>query len=127
MRAFVGAQLPSRKTGTSQVAVMLKQYEKYVENKVAERHRDHTVYRLCPKQDKPKIAVAVVGGKQWFERRLPCLRPPSTRHITRSENDPPHPQQVIRTTRVINRLWHYFSDQHRLAVTEGSDAAAIAG
>jgi len=66
MRAFAGAEYVSAgKTGTSQV-VAIKQDEKYVENKVAERHRDHALFIGYAPVDKPKIAVAVVVENSGF-------------------------------------------------------------
>ena len=66
MRAFVGAEYTSAgKTGTSQV-IAIKQDEKYVENKVAERHRDHALFIAFAPADKPKIAVAVVVENSGF-------------------------------------------------------------
>jgi penicillin-binding protein 2 len=66
MRAFAGAEYVSAgKTGTSQV-VAIKQDEKYVENKVAERHRDHALFIGFAPVDQPKIAVAVVVENSGF-------------------------------------------------------------
>ena len=47
------------KTGTSQV-ISIKQGEKYVESRVAERHRDHALFIAYAPADNPKIAVAVL-------------------------------------------------------------------
>ena len=47
------------KTGTSQV-ISIKQGEKYVESRVAERHRDHALFIAYAPADDPKIAVAVL-------------------------------------------------------------------
>lgn len=47
------------KTGTSQV-IGMKQGERYVENKIQERHRDHALFIAYAPADKPKIALAVL-------------------------------------------------------------------
>src|SRR5215813_619176 len=58
-RAFTGAGYVSAgKTGTAQV-VALKQGEKYVENRVQERYRDHALFIAYAPADDPKIALAV--------------------------------------------------------------------
>ncbi|SEL03429.1 penicillin-binding protein 2 [Nitrosovibrio tenuis] len=47
------------KTGTSQV-VGMKQGEKYVENKIQERHRDHALFVAYAPAETPKIALSVL-------------------------------------------------------------------
>ena len=47
------------KTGTSQV-VGMKQGEKYVENKIQERHRDHALFVAYAPAESPKIALSVL-------------------------------------------------------------------
>jgi penicillin-binding protein 2 len=47
------------KTGTSQV-VGIKQGEKYVENKIQERHRDHALFIAYAPAENPKIALSVL-------------------------------------------------------------------
>ena len=47
------------KTGTSQV-IGIKQGEKYVESRVAERHRDHALFIAYAPAENPKIAIAVL-------------------------------------------------------------------
>lgn len=47
------------KTGTSQV-VGMKQGEKYVENKIQERHRDHALFIAYAPAENPKIALSVL-------------------------------------------------------------------
>jgi penicillin-binding protein 2 len=47
------------KTGTSQV-VGMKQGEKYIENKIQERHRDHALFVAYAPAESPKIALAVL-------------------------------------------------------------------
>lgn len=47
------------KTGTAQV-VGIKQNEKYVESKVAERHRDHALFVGFAPSESPRIAVGVM-------------------------------------------------------------------
>ena len=65
-RAFANAGYESAgKTGTAQV-VAIKQGEKYVESRVAERHRDHALFIAYAPSDKPKIAVAVLVENSGF-------------------------------------------------------------
>jgi penicillin-binding protein 2 len=47
------------KTGTAQV-IGMKQTEKYVESRVAERHRDHALFIAYAPADDPKIALAIL-------------------------------------------------------------------
>ena len=68
-RAFAGAPYTSAgKTGTAQV-IAIKQGEKYVESKVAERHRDHALFIAYAPADKPRIALAVVAENAGFGAR----------------------------------------------------------
>ncbi|HEX2829909.1 MAG TPA: penicillin-binding protein 2 [Burkholderiales bacterium] len=67
-RAFAGAQYTSGgKTGTAQV-IGLKG-EKYVESRVAERHRDHALFIAYAPAENPKIAVAVIVENSGFGAR----------------------------------------------------------
>jgi penicillin-binding protein 2 len=68
-RAFAGAQYTSGgKTGTAQV-VGMKQGEKYDEKKIAERHRDHSLFIAFAPVESPKIALAVVVENGGFGAR----------------------------------------------------------
>jgi penicillin-binding protein 2 len=68
-RAFAGAQYTSGgKTGTAQVVAM-KQNEKYDEAKVAERHRDHSLFIAFAPLESPKIALAVIVENGGFGAR----------------------------------------------------------
>ena len=68
-RAFAGAQYVSAgKTGTAQV-IALKQGEKYVESRVAERYRDHALFVAYAPADDPKIALAVIVENAGFGAR----------------------------------------------------------
>jgi len=68
-RAFAGAQYTSAgKTGTAQV-IAIKQNEKYIESKVAERHRDHSWYVVFAPVESPKIALAVIVENGGFGAR----------------------------------------------------------
>ncbi len=68
-RAFAGAPYVSAgKTGTAQV-IALKQGEKYVESRVAERHRDHALFIAYAPADNPKIALAVLVENAGFGAR----------------------------------------------------------
>jgi len=68
-RAFARAEYTSGgKTGTAQVIAM-KQGEKYEEAKVAERHRDHSLFIAFAPLDNPIIALAVVVENGGFGAR----------------------------------------------------------
>jgi penicillin-binding protein 2 len=68
-RAFARAEYSSGgKTGTAQV-IALKQNEKYDEAKVAERHRDHSLFIAFAPLDNPIIALAVVVENGGFGAR----------------------------------------------------------
>ena len=56
------------KTGTAQV-IAIKQGEKYEEHKVAERHRDHSLYIAFAPVESPRIALAVVVENGGFGAR----------------------------------------------------------
>jgi penicillin-binding protein 2 len=59
-RAFAGAGYVSAgKTGTAQ-AIGLGRNEKYDAKKMAERHRDHSLYTAFAPADNPRIALAVI-------------------------------------------------------------------
>ena len=68
-RVFADAPYVSAgKTGTAQV-IAIKQNEKYVESRVAERHRDHALFIAYAPADKPTIALAVVAENSGFGAR----------------------------------------------------------
>ena len=68
-RAFAGAEYTSAgKTGTSQV-IAIKANEKYVESRVAERHRDHALFIAFAPVESPKIALAVLVENSGFGAR----------------------------------------------------------
>jgi penicillin-binding protein 2 len=68
-RAFARAEYTSGgKTGTAQVIAM-KQGEKYDESKVAERHRDHSLFIAFAPVDNPIIALAVIVENGGFGAR----------------------------------------------------------
>ena len=56
------------KTGTAQV-IAIKQNEKYVESKVAERHRDHSLFVAFAPSESPRIALAVIVENGGFGAR----------------------------------------------------------
>src|SRR3989454_4146362 len=56
------------KTGTAQVIAM-KQGEKYEEAKVAERHRDHSLFIAFAPLESPRIALAVIVENGGFGAR----------------------------------------------------------
>ncbi|MBI1991281.1 MAG: penicillin-binding protein 2 [Betaproteobacteria bacterium] len=68
-RAFAGAEYVSAgKTGTAQV-IGIKQGEKYVESRVEERLRDHSLFIAYAPADKPRIALAVIVENAGFGAR----------------------------------------------------------
>lgn len=68
-RAFAGAEYASAgKTGTAQV-IGIKQGEKYVEDRVHERHRDHALFIAYAPAENPRIALAVVVENSGFGAR----------------------------------------------------------
>lgn len=89
---FAGAEYVSAgKTGTSQV-IAIKQGEKYIESRVAERHRDHALFVAYAPADNPTIALAVIvenGGfgaraaapiaRQVFDYHLLGKQPPAAK------------------------------------------------
>lgn len=68
-RSFANAQYTSGgKTGTAQV-IGMKQNEKYDERKVAERHRDHSLFIVFAPVESPKIALVVIVENGGFGAR----------------------------------------------------------
>jgi penicillin-binding protein 2 len=68
-RAFASAGYTSGgKTGTAQV-IGMKQGEKYDEKKVAERHRDHSLFIVFAPVESPKIALMVIVENGGFGAR----------------------------------------------------------
>jgi len=68
-RSFAGAAYVSAgKTGTAQV-IGIKQGEKYVESKVTEQFRDHSLYIAYAPAENPKIALAVIVENAGFGAR----------------------------------------------------------
>jgi len=68
-RAFSGVSYTvGGKTGTAQVIAM-KQGEKYEEAKVAERHRDHSLFIAFAPVESPRIALAVIVENGGFGAR----------------------------------------------------------
>jgi len=68
-RAFGNAQYTSGgKTGTAQV-IGMKQNEKYDEKKVAERHRDHSLFIVFAPLESPKIALVAIVENGGFGAR----------------------------------------------------------
>ena len=68
-RAFAGATYSAGgKTGTAQV-IAIKQNEKYEEAKVAERHRDHSLFIAFAPLENPRIALAIVVENGGFGAR----------------------------------------------------------
>lgn len=68
-RIFADAPyIAAGKTGTAQV-IAIKQGEKYVESRVAERHRDHSLFIAYAPADNPTIALAVIAENSGFGAR----------------------------------------------------------
>jgi len=68
-RAFASALYTNGgKTGTAQV-IGMKQNEKYDEKKVAERHRDHSLFIVFAPLESPKIALMVIVENGGFGAR----------------------------------------------------------
>lgn len=68
-RAFAGAPYThAGKTGTSQV-IGMKPGEKYVESRIAERHRDHALFIAYAPAENPTIALAVIVENAGFGAR----------------------------------------------------------
>jgi penicillin-binding protein 2 len=68
-RAFTGVTYTvGGKTGTAQV-IAIKQNEIYEETKVAERHRDHSLFIAFAPVESPRIALAVVVENGGFGAR----------------------------------------------------------
>ena len=94
-RAFTGAPYVSAgKTGTAQV-VAIKQGEKYVESRVAERHRDHALFVAYAPADAPKIAVAVLVENAGFGARAaaPIAREVFDYYLTGKRAKPVKPDE----------------------------------
>jgi len=68
-RVFADAPyVAAGKTGTAQV-IAIKQGEKYIESRVAERHRDHAWFIAYAPADNPTIALAVIAENSGFGAR----------------------------------------------------------
>ena len=68
-RSFANAEYTSGgKTGTAQV-IGMKQGEKYDEKKVAERHRDHSLFIVFAPVESPKIALMAIVENGGFGAR----------------------------------------------------------
>ncbi len=68
-RSFASAQYTSGgKTGTAQV-IGMKQNEKYDEKKIAERHRDHSLFVVFAPVENPKIALMTIVENGGFGAR----------------------------------------------------------
>ncbi|MFA7503967.1 MAG: penicillin-binding protein 2 [Burkholderiaceae bacterium] len=64
--AFRGAEyVAAGKTGTSQV-IGIRQNEKYDEEAIERRHRDHSLYMVFAPAENPKIALAVIMENAGF-------------------------------------------------------------
>ncbi len=75
-RAFANAEYVSAgKTGTAQV-VGMKKNEKYDAKRVAERHRDHSLYTAFAPAEAPRIAIGIVVENGGFgaEAAAPIVR-----------------------------------------------------
>ena len=94
-RVFAGAEYVSAgKTGTAQV-VGIKQGEKYVESRVQERHRDHSLFIVYAPADNPKIALAVIAENSGFGSRAaaPIARQVLDFYLLGKRAAPPKPDK----------------------------------
>jgi penicillin-binding protein 2 len=94
--AFKGAEYMSAgKTGTAQV-IGIKQGEKYVESKVEERFRDHSLYVAYAPADRPTIALAVIVENAGFGSRAaaPIARTVLDYYLLGKLPAPPKPDKV---------------------------------
>jgi len=92
-RVFAGAEYVSAgKTGTAQV-VGIKQGEKYIESRVQERHRDHSLFIVFAPVENPKIALAVIAENAGFGARAaaPIARQVLDFHLLGKRPAPPKP------------------------------------
>jgi penicillin-binding protein 2 len=65
-RVFAGAPyVAAGKTGTAQV-VSIGQNEKYNASRIAERHRDHSLYIVFAPAEDPKVAIALIVENGGF-------------------------------------------------------------
>ena len=94
-RAFAGAEYTSAgKTGTAQV-IAIKQGEKYVESRVAERHRDHALFIAYAPAENPRIALAVIVENSGFGARAaaPIARKVIDYHLLGKVPPPEKPEE----------------------------------
>ena len=64
--AFAGAEYAAAgKTGTAQV-IGIRQNERYDARRIAERHRDHSLYMVFAPAEAPRLAVAVIVENGGF-------------------------------------------------------------
>jgi penicillin-binding protein 2 len=94
--AFQGAEYTSAgKTGTAQV-IGIKQGEKYVESKVEERFRDHSLYVAYAPADRPTIALAVIAENSGFgsQAAAPIARIVLDYYLLGRLPAPPKPDKV---------------------------------
>jgi penicillin-binding protein 2 len=79
------------KTGTAQVIGMKGQ--KYEENKVDERHRDHALFIAYAPADDPKIALAILveNGGHGSSTAAPIARQVLDFYLLGKEPPPPKP------------------------------------
>jgi penicillin-binding protein 2 len=77
------------KTGTSQV-IGIKQNERYDAKRIAERHRDHSLYVAFAPLDAPKIALAVIVENGGFgsQAAAPIARKVFDHHLLSQQGRP---------------------------------------
>ena len=90
--AFAGAEyVAAGKTGTAQV-IGIRQNERYDARRIAERHRDHSLYMVFAPADAPRLAVAVIVENGGFgaQAAAPIARKVLDYHLLgRLPSDPP--------------------------------------
>ncbi|NBQ78876.1 MAG: hypothetical protein EBT99_09615 [Betaproteobacteria bacterium] len=77
------------KTGTSQV-IGIKQNERYDAKRIAERHRDHSLYVAFAPLEAPKIALAVIVENGGFgaQAAAPIARKVFDHHLLNAQGRP---------------------------------------
>ncbi len=95
-RVFQGAEyVAAGKTGTSQV-IGIRQGERYDARRIAERHRDHSLFMAFAPADAPRLALAVIVENGGFgaQAAAPIARKVFDFHLLgKRPGDPPGPSR----------------------------------
>lgn len=103
-RAFANAEYVSAgKTGTAQ-AVAMKKNEKYDAKKVAERHRDHSLYTAFAPADNPRIAIGIIVENAGFgsAAAAPIVRKALDYYLL-GKRPVPDPKTMLENSDALNR------------------------